>query len=82
MYSLHTQTEAPNQSLRVGRNQCEGRTGICVFEGIIKNVEILDGTLLPFVKDVHPSAHKFMQDNDPKYTSWYAEQGMRENGIN
>ena len=45
-------------------------------------VEILDGTLLPFVKDVYPSGHKFMQDNDPKHTSGYAEQWMKDNGIN
>ena len=45
-------------------------------------VEILDGTLLPFVKYVYPSGHKFMQDNDPKQTSGYAEQWMRDNGIN
>ena len=45
-------------------------------------MEILDGTLLPFVEDVYPSGHKFMQDNDPKHTSGYAEHWMRENGIN
>ena len=40
-----------------------GRTGICVFEGIMKKelfFKILDGTLLPFVNEVYPSVHKFM----------------------
>ena len=61
------------------------RIGICVFEGIMRKelfVEILNGTQLPFVKDVYPSGHKFMQDNDPKHTSGYAEQWMKDKGIN
>lgn len=62
-----------------------GRTGICVFEGIMKKelyVEILDGTLLPFINETYPSGHKFMQDNDPKHTSRYADQWMQDNSIN
>ena len=62
-----------------------GRTGVCIFESITKKelyVEILNGTLLPFVKDVYPSGHKFIQDNDLKHTSGYAEQWMRDNSIN
>lgn len=33
-----------------------GRTGICVLEGILKELlmEILDGTLLPFVEEIYP----------------------------
>ena len=42
-------------------------------------VEILDGTLLPFVRDVYPTGH---QDDDPKHTSGYAEQWMKDNHIN
>ena len=45
-------------------------------------VEILDGTLLPFVRDVYPMDHKFMQDNNPKHTSGYAKQWMKDNHIN
>ena len=73
--STYTQTEAHNQSPYVGRDQREGRDGnLCLwrhYEELF--VEILDGTQLPFVKDVYPSGHKFMQDNDPKHTSGYAE---------
>ncbi len=62
-----------------------GRTGIWVFDGIMKKelfVEILDGTLLPFVRDIYPCGHKFMQNNDPKHTCGYADQRMKDNGIN
>ena len=37
-----------------------GRTGICIFEGIMKkelHVSILEGTLLPFISDVYPEEH-------------------------
>ena len=47
------------------------RTGVCVFEGIMNQslyIEILDKTLLPFVKDVYPDGHRLMADNDPKHT--------------
>ena len=34
-----------------------GRTGICIFEGIMDKelyVDILEETLLPFIHEVHP----------------------------
>ena len=58
---------------------------MCIFEGIMKKelfVSILDGTLLPFIENVYPEGHKFMMDNDPKHTSGYAADWMRENGVN
>ena len=63
----------------------KGRTGICIFEGIMKkelHVSILEGTLLPFISDVYPEEHRFMQDNDPKHTSGYAAHWMKDNSIN
>ena len=62
-----------------------GRSGICIFEGIMKKelfVSILEGTLLPFIEKVYPEDHKFMMDNDPKHTSGYAAEWMRRNSIN
>ena len=62
-----------------------GRTGICIFEGIMKKelyVEILDATLLPFISTTYPDGHKLMQDNDPKHTSGYASEWMTDNGVN
>jgi len=49
-----------------------GRTGICIFEGIINApvyIDVLEKTLLPFLSDVYPDGHRFMQHNDPKHTS-------------
>ena len=54
------------------------------FEGIMKElfVSILEGTLVPFITDVFPEEHRFMQDNDPKHTSGYAADWMKDNSIN
>ena len=63
----------------------KGRTGICIFDGIMKKelyVSILEGTLLPFINNVYPDEHKFMQDNDPKHTSGYAQQWIVDNRVN
>ena len=65
----------------------QGRTGICVFEGIMDAPSymytgILEQTLIPFINDVMPESHKFMADNDPKHTSRLAKQFIEEKAIN
>ena len=40
---------------------------------------ILEGTLLPFLRERYPDGHKFMQDND---TSNYAKYFITANNIN
>ena len=64
---------------------CRGPTRICIFEGIMKAdlyTEIMESTLLPFICEVYPDGHKFMQDNDPKHTSRHARQWIEDNGVN
>ena len=45
-------------------------------------VSILEGTLLPFIANVYPEERRFVQNNDPKHTSGYAADWMRDNSIN
>ena len=63
----------------------KGRTGICIFEGIMDRflfTEILDQTLVPFIQAEFPTSHRFMQDNDPKHTSNFAKDFIADKGIN
>ena len=45
-----------------------GATGVCIFDGIMDAqmyTSILETYLLPFIRDVYPTGHRFMQDNNP-----------------
>ena len=62
----------------------KGSTGICIFTGIMNAqlyTQILERTLLPFLRDVFPSGHRFMQDNDPKHTSRTSKKFFEDNGV-
>ena len=62
-----------------------GATGICIFEGIMDApmyTNILDQYLIPFIRDVYPSSHKLMQDNDPKHASRHAKEFFAEKSVN
>ena len=43
-------------------------------------IDILDQTL-PYIQEVYPEKHRFMQDNDPKHTSRAAAAFMEEHGV-
>ena len=43
---------------------------------------ILDSALTPFLQDVFPDHHRFMQDNDPKHTSRHVQRFLEERNIN
>ena len=45
-------------------------------------VEILEKTLIPFVRSVYPDGHRLMADNYPKHTSLYAQNYLKDNDIN
>ena len=44
--------------------------------------DILESTLTTFISSTYPDSHRFMQDNDPKNTSNFAQDFMIENEIN
>ena len=62
-----------------------GRTGICVFDGIMEQFlfcDIIEKTLLPFIQAKFPGTHCFMQDNDPKHTSTYTIDYLSLKNVN
>ena len=56
-----------------------------MFDGIMDAqmyTNILETYLIPFIRDVYPNGHRFMQDNDPKHTSRHAQQFFQDHSIN
>jgi len=45
-------------------------------------IQVLEQTLLPFLREVYPDTHRFMADNDPKHTSNAAKKFLLENHVN
>lgn len=62
-----------------------GRTSCCIFEGKMDArlfTSIVESSLLPFTSEVYPDGYRFVQDNDPKHASKFAQEFYREKGIN
>ena len=67
-----------------GRISIRGRTGVCIFDGIMRAplyAEILRETQLPFINCFCPD-HRYMQDNDPKHTSRLLKAFFDSKGVN
>ena len=45
-------------------------------------VQILEQSLVPFIRSTFPELHRFMQDNEPKHTSRTAADFFAQHGIN
>ena len=62
-----------------------GATNVCIFDGIMnaeRYINILEMTLVPFIREKYPEQHRSMQDNDPKHTSRRAVAFFEEKEIN
>lgn len=62
-----------------------GATQVVIFTGVLtatRYVDILEASLVPFLETVYPDGHRYMQDNDPKHTSRYAQWWYEEKNIN
>ena len=67
-----------------GGISARGCTGVCIFDGKMNAalfMQILDRTLLPFIREVYPDGCMLVQDNDPKHSSkaarsYYTEQDV------
>ena len=43
---------------------------------------ILGKSLVPFIRDIYPDGHRFVQDSDPKHCSRFAREYYKVNGTN
>lgn len=62
-----------------------GATTIVLFTSNMtatRYTQILDASLVPFIKRAFPDGHRLYQDNDPKHTSRWARWYFEENNVN
>lgn len=56
-----------------------------MFTGILNAVrlaEVLKVGLISFIRDNFTNGHRLFHDNDPKHSSKYVEEFLKENGVN
>ena len=79
----HAQNTPSNSMF--GLASYRGTTKLCIFDGIMNAelyIQILEECLVPFLNQVYPNGHRFMQNNDPKHTSRRAQAFFSEQNIN
>ena len=84
LWFTSSQTKTPHEGSCLGGDKPERTNRNLHFWGHHGQriyVQILEATLLPFIRDVYHGGHKFMQDNDPKHASKYAKAWMEDNDV-
>ena len=63
----------------------KGATSLVMFTGIM-NAECLgavyEAGLVPFIQERFPDGHRLYQDNNPKHSSKYIEEFLKQRGVN
>ena len=75
----------PVKSSHMGRYQPQRTYSNLHFQSVMNAslyIEILDQTLVPFLREGYPDGHRFMQDNGSKHTSKKAQVFLESAGIN
>ena len=63
----------------------QGASPVVIFTGIMDAecyAQILDRSLVPFIRSCYPAGHRFQQENDPKHTSGHVERYFESRQIN
>lgn len=62
----------------------KGATRVVIFTGIMnapRYAQILEASLVPFLRKYYPKGHRLQQDNDPKHRSKYVENFFKTQNI-
>ena len=68
-----------------GGISAKGATRLVMFTGIMNAQRlgaVYEAGLLPFIQDRFPHTHRLYQDNDPKHSSKFIENFLKQKGVN